>query len=1115
MSNRAIPLLLGISFLLPLAGRTAPAKTPIAIGSLGFFTPYVGRTVDPIYKQKLTAAGYRVGSVEYQDVTDKSLHPFNLVVVQWAPGEGGTHTNAVWDARIPVLLRYAKAGGGLLITCENSYGSEKALNRLLKPLGAEVLPEGVVDDKNSFQQDNFLQYHFTRTGNIAHNSPVTAGINSFIYPGMYSTSAAYGTLPLRLSPDWQPLIQGEETAHSSSGTIPHAPVLAASRTYGLGRIVVMAMHTTFFFNSGYHQIWEQISMEKGHGAQFLDNAYRWLAAPSIQSHTFGGYRAGMEAKAAPKQAPLAPEAVENTDLYDQILAAPTRPVVRHVPDSEEHWNDYVGLIGAHTALSTGQGTVQEYVIRARQKGYQFIVFTENLEQMDETKWKQLVTECKAASTPLFRAIPGIDYLDVSGNRWVCFNMPRWVPKNGCLTDDGKRVKDQSGLLFGLDWASIFLVNAAPDNYPWFLKFYTGMALASYSNLPGDAVHSPAETLPQYLQVQSNNYNGIPIATHLLYSPDGVATAGGFTTHARARNLSDLLMSFRPFWYANRRSYVSNGPRILDFTMHNGWAGAREEQWSLPLDVSGDSPITDVIVYDQKRPFYHFRPMTRRFHTVLRGYHDQQRFLTIIVKDAQGRTAYGPTAYTSDITGQSIYMCTDMQNTLNGVGFPDAKGHVGYAGVMGNYVTGWDGFSMGILGGDIMPPGLDYIAGGFGGGLSPTAYGPQGNQGGAVAQRDMVFASGDVNIMDNHFSYNIAGNRDVSTPVMDSNTRIVAFTPRASSYNMLILEDKTTFKKDFTFGDRQGPDLTLLGLGGSDKSFLNYTYFNSNGVKRTGKREKDIVDTVPVGGYFSLWPDFYGSFAVYPLSAPEVFSLHGANLDIGRKMAGVTIPAGTTLMDSMMVVRDKFGEETDRGFDRLRALYGFANPPAYRVHLSRGEVVKTPLVVVLGASAYRVVGQITPAPLPNNLPVQVLGVNGNWDAGVYDLRQGRLRRMGVFNGAGYFTADVAGGLNFVAGNLLLANNPDVRLHLFVGDGRTAEVEVHNPTDQPLMAHVIGCPDIPWLASIHLVIHLQPGEQKVIPVQLGSQLVWSQAGVKMVRPAGQGTLRVAALHPTVSH
>ncbi len=867
-------------------------------------------------------------------------------------------------------------------------------------------------------------------------------------------------------------------------------------------------------------------MVKGNGYKILNNVYQWLAEPSLDSGIIGGYIQPKKQKL--QKITLTQKTLEHTDIYQQMLL-----------EGEKQWttftlpvkkNDYIGLIGVHTSLSDGTGTVKDYVKAAKEKGYNFIIFTEKFSDMNAKKWEKLVSECKKASSNKFLAIPGIAYKDTTGNRYISFNLPRW-PDKSWLNKKGTEVANTPGFYFGLGESPVYDANPLKNpTKPWYLKFYSGMEVIYY---PRNS-QKPINDFSQYLQNQSNFYRMTPIVGRQIYSPSQIPPeTDGYQTHVMAKNINNLYGHFR---YGDTNVYISSGPIIKDFQIErgNGWNGipvAREEPWHLYIKIKDKYPITDVIIYDRKNIFYQFRPGEKHFSYVLKGYHQQQRFFTMKVIDSKGNMAISSSMYVSD-PRQSTYMCMDSQNTLNDMNYY-YKGKLHGDMALGFYNTGWDdGPNPGILVPQsiIFPPGLDYEVKGFNdphtGSTSPVVSTTTGNEG-AIGQRDMVFSSGDVNMLDNYFLNTLTGpGGEFQTPTkyFEAKVRFIEFTPRPFSKNMMLFQTQTIFKKNFTFANSPNPEFSLMNISLPDSSsFDHYTYIKPDGIKITGKRnpEEILTGTIERGGYISLWPDFYGSVAVYPLTKgiKYSFNLSGNNLTIGENLAGISVKKGEkTSRQTFLIVRGKFGDSTDKQFEKIRDLYGLKNGiPAYNVELTKGKIIHKVLVPVLHADRYTVKGEITKAELPNDLGVEIRGLNPNWDVGLYNRITGQIRRIGVRRkdqiikevgyftttkspetGDGYFTANINyNNLKFIAGNLLLCNNPHIRLHLYIPykvkiEGTKqqvktiqtgpAEITINNPTTQTITAIVQGNPYIKQLSTIRKTITLKPGEIKTFKANI---------------------------------
>jgi hypothetical protein len=235
---------------------------------------------------------------------------------------------------------------------------------------------------------------------------------------------------------------------------------------------------------------------------------------------------------------------------------------------------------------------------------------------------------------------------------------------------------------------------------------------------------------------------------------------------------------------------------------------------------------------------------------------------------------------------------------------------------------------------------------------------------------------------------------------------------------------------------------------------------------------------------ALYPDFYGAFGVYPLDHPYVFRLEGATVTVGYDFAGRSVKAGEQVRGRWLVVRGKFGateQEDAAGFEELRQLYGFAGKPAYDVKVSRGQVESQVFTLVLQADGYAAEATVTPAPLPNDLPLLVRGVTENWDAGMLDLDTvgaepcARLRRCGVFEGAAYLTLDInKAPRHIVVGNLLTCDHPQVKLSL-LQDKDGWRIEAHNPTEQAVQTTVQVAAWLKGLVPpVKAAVRLRPGE-----------------------------------------
>ena len=354
-----------------------------------------------------------------------------------------------------------------------------------------------------------------------------------------------------------------------------------------------------------------ILMQNGDGLRKSDfgrlyqNALRWLADRAMASTLIG-------------QGELKP--VENSwkkaqtfdwskDLFGPDLCAkPAR-----------------GVIGLHSTLSDGKAVPEALIARARQSGLQWVAFTEKLElfaagpwkprsiktgilpsagERSETlspdKWEQLRKICKAASTDDFAVLPGLDYADHSGTRWVVFGDFEWPPEK-LFSPDKQRIDDPQW------WFSINTVPNGPYDIGhaplrfWDLSLYNFFPVRTA--LAGKTVDEALEGYRYMHGVQDDPY---PMSVAMCYDETQVvAAAGGMCNFITQQQPGDLTKFFRERgYYSSWRGFVSDGPLVTDWRAINAsrqsggrWWAPGTEQYRLKLSVHSAAPITDIRIYD--------------------------------------------------------------------------------------------------------------------------------------------------------------------------------------------------------------------------------------------------------------------------------------------------------------------------------------------------------------------------------------------------------------------------------------------------------------------------------------------------------------------------------------
>jgi len=355
----------------------------------------------------------------------KMLREFNVMVIDTPFDDSinqiGATEKANAAAARKALEQYLTEGGSALIDLQavrypGDLDQDYA-NLILEGLGVKMLHEGVFDKQRAFETpiaSVFQPEGFFTTENITPGHPVTEGVKRLALP-QYHNGKTPGVVTPQLSPEWQVLVRGEQTAQSYVVTREHvtdyaqvgsyagAPPVVAVRSFGKGRVMIFSVPARSVHTNYGVPGWNMVVESTGNGganlpsdgAKLVLHGLKWLSETSQDNPNLGTFRT------APAPKIEFPASVE-WDKYQ--FPEPTKGVR--------------GIIGAKTALSDGTGSVADYVAAAKAAGLAFIVFGESLEMMTPEKLEQLKTDCKAATTDSFHACPGVEFSDDLDNRWA-------------------------------------------------------------------------------------------------------------------------------------------------------------------------------------------------------------------------------------------------------------------------------------------------------------------------------------------------------------------------------------------------------------------------------------------------------------------------------------------------------------------------------------------------------------------------------------------------------------------------------------------------------------------------------------------------------------------------
>ena len=554
-----IRVLLAVAlFVTVSAALAAPVAAPATAPALLFIgKPQVYMEV--AYLQELEAHGFQVDAAAWDSVTPDLLRHYNAVIITgfWGEYASGNNVEAGVKSgfsglRPRYLAEYIKAGGGVLVAL-NSMGAygEGRLGEVpdwLKQFDCNFWVEAITDPARQVlaSPPSIRRYNtmMAWTDDLAKH-PITAGAKNLWYPTGWGGHEAFWSGPVDCGHQWTPIVRtGPEAKSAGTDTVwadmwrktpPAGPYsLLSVRGVNNGRLAVLGVNPMWLLWSPYDAGLGQVVMKKGEQGKpsdwwkVLENTYRWLAEPSLQMGTDG------------------PAVGKRPPIPGDTAAIPWSQL--SFPDKPSHY--YRGLVGAHTALSTGQGNVAQWAAAAKAAGWDFLIFTEDLAAMDAGKWEKLKAECQGATSDSFVAYPGIEYMNASNFRgFAPLGYVEWFPKDW-LTDDGKRINTDRGwtpqqgwgatqhksgqIMMFLTWMMNGYLNYEKNPAPyWDYKLYNLFPVWSMDR--GKVVDSSVQ---DYLEVCAAAHNPAAYAVNLMYDPAELATA-------RAEGRPHLVVLRRP------------------------------------------------------------------------------------------------------------------------------------------------------------------------------------------------------------------------------------------------------------------------------------------------------------------------------------------------------------------------------------------------------------------------------------------------------------------------------------------------------------------------------------------------------------------------------------------
>ena len=164
----------------------------------------------------------------------------------------------------------------------------------------------------------------------------------------------------------------------------------------------------------------------------------------------------------------------------------------------------------------------------------------------------------------------------------------------------------------------------------------------------------------------------------------------------------------------------------------------------------------------------------------------------------------------------------------------------------------------------------------------------------------------------------------------------------------------------------------------------------------------------------------------------------------------------------------------RSADELKALQASVLLPVSNMHVLLGAVVRTGPDIVCQAGEGRVVSgtfTLKRARL-DPLPLEVRGVRPNWPLALEDASGLRLLGSGSDTLRTVIPSST-GTVSFTAGNLLLADSPDVRVEADTASKKRMCFLAHNPTTAALTCEIRANTAFKSIPSFRKRVTLAPG------------------------------------------
>ncbi len=1151
-----------------LFGAVAPADAENRRPAILFCSPQgvAWGWLDLDYARQLHQAGFEVDWTEdLSEVTWERVKKYNVLVIYATPdsfdvtNRGMKPSPEKAKSFADLIDRYAAAGGGVLLMPTECNMLKQQVVDLTDRWGAR-LPVELIEEKDPAKRGHLT--HASQQVPLAWTdqvlpSPVSAGVRQIWYP----ISPAYNAQqsgPVAVDEHWQVVVKGSKTTVTkpvdlAKSTMPvlenpfsrpggvAEPAWFAIRAYKKGRIALVNQWRQFSVGSGTRYIFQRQVLTRGFGGRpsdfgrLLENTYRWLAEPSLQSAAVGGYATPAGRLVPPNADPKVRK--EYADQFWPYDAAKLSAV-----EAPAHLRLFRGLIGAKTAFSTGRGTVADYAKAAVTAGLDFLVFMDDFEKLTPEKLRRLTAECRQSSSEKIKLFPGFSIRNNVGNRMFFFSPdPVWVP-DYCLTGPDKRVlyiqeEDGKGNYTGyltpfLDWVlNNYHVEKGQVGYYDFASSPHGMRMPNLRLYAMAAIRTyrqgrlVEDVTGAYLTTAQGTIPPAPASVNEVAAPEELlreVRAGHALVCAQARSL-DTLFADALRWthqYDGPNVFMSDGPKILAWPgCHRVWTLGAEEfvtgrsVMPAPLAVVSERGLKEICIYNGQQLFRRFLPEgAKEFRRTLVLDGTVQKNLVLVAEDLQGKRAISFARRCWKDGALAPSFCSDHVNDGT---MALTHGPFSYSWIrnpaLPTDVAGdtWDGGPTASL------PLTGYQQ------TAPVLQSDKGTEDGARFDQVPLLEFSDEGALAVSSPRTELFDPKVSNVVNPWNTygpiggpsRLFEYTERYREYvpptvgfpqtgwaapgvrqgtNAALFLNEITFKEDLKIHSLRLGHTALKPAGR-----LVVGTGTSVQVRDPAQPGKDEAFRLDRGDWLGLFsPEPATSNLFVNRGEPLRMTRRGPLLEFDAEKENTQVKRGDRIVIEIAAIGFPIDVEIKTAEELRRFLEYLKSPQGLQV--ARGKRLDGPGLVELAPDADSAVELSVPKPASKmsfTLPCRIVGLNPRWSAGVFQKQgyvkgdygsgENRYRALGLdLAGSAYLPlyVDRAPVTHVVAGHPVIAG-PEAK-DLFIQVTKVGQnpdrwhVSVNNPMDRPITTSLRRAMALPGLDLPDRPITLKPGEYVVL-------------------------------------